>query len=471
MGGLYSVVFERILRIWPLHENEDEHGIWQSPDGTTLPHNTSWRNTSPTTATLEYILMAPTSAAIPLHEQPVTFLNQNRSYEIKCRKCAFEPCSSGQNSCYKTVITICFDSKKLRYQMNDLMKIWKAKNPGKRFFTLDMPRCSNVSHVKYALRSAEFVWDGSLPNAALFIKFFVLSSDFVDSCGEKGEPFRLVFQTYCWKSSELLQQNSSLIQIFKLRGAERKRRTERMKATMYANQEQYQPSYDYTFLLGADFDYDVDNEERVTPTEQVDCIGTSVGRSRLLRVPAVSDDVEEVMAKKHCYVSLDNYSRENCTPEADVSEVRICASHSSTFVTKWLNSHRFTNCAHFFDNYSGEDILRLSIFDLVSLIGDKAEALRLFQALRKKALEPQITIYVALDGNNIYNMMKLYDGTLDELKEKMEKMINVSIRQIFVRGPRDILVRVTDEVIESWQNESVFRIIWADNDCTLVVET
>ncbi|EJW72805.1 hypothetical protein WUBG_16290, partial [Wuchereria bancrofti] len=56
------------------------------------------------------------------------------------------------------------------------------------------------------------------------------------SCGEKGEPFRLVFQTYSYRSSELLQQNSSLIQIFKLHGAERKRRTERKKATLHANQ-------------------------------------------------------------------------------------------------------------------------------------------------------------------------------------------------------------------------------------------
>ncbi|EJD74615.1 hypothetical protein LOAG_18088 [Loa loa] len=457
----------------PSHENEDESNLWQSTDSTTLSHNTAWRSTSSAAnAILEYILMAPTSAAIPLHEQPVTFLNQNRSYEIKCRKCAFEPCSDGQESYYKTVITICFDNQKLRYQMNDLMEIWKTKNPGKRFFTLDMPRCSNVSHVKYALRSAEFVWDGSLPNAALFIKFFVLSSDFVDSCGEKGEPFRLVFQTYSWRSSELLQQNSSLIQIFKLRGAERKRRTERKKATLHANQEQYQPSYDYTFLLGADFDYDVDNEERVTPTEEIDYIGTSLGRSRLLRIPAKLDDTEQTMAKRHCNLLVDsNYSRENSVIEADMNEVRICANHSAAFVTKWLELHRFTNCVHIFDNYSGEDILRLSILDLTSLIGDKPEALRLFQALRKKALEPQLTIFVAIEGSNIYNMIRLYDGTMDELKEKMGKMVGIVVRQIFVRGPLDILVRVTDQVIESWKNESVFRILRRDNECTLVAES
>ncbi|KAL4002409.1 CP2 transcription factor family protein [Acanthocheilonema viteae] len=457
----------------PSHE-EDESGIWQSTaDGSTLTRNAAWRSISPAAAaTLEYILMAPTSAAIPLHEQPVTFLNQNRSYEIRCRKCAFEPCSGGQQSCYKTVITICFDNKKLRYQMNDLIEIWKTKNPGKRFFALDIPRCSNVSNVKYALRSAEFVWDGSLPNAIVFIKFFVLSSDFVDNCGEKGEPFRLVFQTYCWRSSELLQQNSSLIQIFKLRGAERKRRTERKKATMHANQEQYQPSYDYTFLLGANLDYDVDNEERVTPSEQVDYTVASLGRSKLLRVPTTLNDMEQVIAKRRCSQSVDsNYSRENSVTEMDVTEVRICANHSAAFLAKWLKSHRFTNCAHIFDNYSGEDILRLSILDLTSLIGNKPEALRLFQALRKKAIEPQITIYAAIEGNSVYNMVKLYNGTLDELKEKMEKMTGIALKQIFVRGPRNILIRVTDQVIESWQNESIFRIVRTDNECTLAAET
>lgn len=118
----------------------------------------------------------------------------------------------------------------------------------------------------------------------------------------------------------------------------------------------------------------------------------------------------------------------------------------------------------------GEDILRLSTLDLNSLIGDKSEALRLFQALRKKALEPLITIYMALEGNSIYNMIRLYDGTLDELKEKMGKITSSAVRQIFVRGPRDILIRVTDQVIESWQNESIFRIMRINNECTLIVE-
>lgn len=67
-----------------------------------------------------------------------------------------------------------------------------------------------------------------------------------------------------------------------------------------------------------------------------------------------------------------------------------------------------------------------------------------------RALEPQVTIYVAIEGSNIYNMMKLYDGTLNELKEKMEKMTGVAVRQIFVRGPRDILIRVTDQVVHRY---------------------
>uniref|UniRef100_A0A0R3RVL4 CP2 domain-containing protein n=1 Tax=Elaeophora elaphi TaxID=1147741 RepID=A0A0R3RVL4_9BILA len=441
----------------PAHENEDEGSIWQSKDSSTLSRNTLWRNTPAPASTLEFILMAPTSAEMPLHEQPVTFLDQNRPYDfmIRCRK-SLEPWSHVQELLYKTVITICFHNKKLRHQMNDLTKMWKTKNPRQRFFTLDMPRCSNVSHVKYALRSAEFVWDGSLPNASVFIKFSVLSSDFVDSCGEKGEPFRLVFQTYRWGSSKLLQQNSSLIQIFKLRGAERKR-TERKKAIMHANQEQYQPSYDYAFLLSADFDYTVDDEERVTPAEQVHYFGNALGRGGFFRFPTALDDIEQVMAKRHCSVGYH-------------TEVRICTNHSAVFVTKWLKSHRFINCAYIFENYSGEDILRLGVLDLTSLIGDKPEVLRLFHALRKKATEPHITIYMAIERSSIYNMVKLYEGTLDELKEKIKKMTGITVRQIFVRGPRGILICVTDQVIESWQNQSIFRAVQVDNEYMLMAE-
>ncbi|VDN05121.1 unnamed protein product [Thelazia callipaeda] len=474
------------------NREENESSMWQSLNVTaSLPVN-SCRTTTTTSA--EYILMAPTSAAVPLHSEAVTFVNQNVSYEIKCRRCLVDSCSTDQDLFFKTVVTVCFDGNKSRDHVGQLTEIWKSKNPGKRFFEFDLPSCSNVSDVKYGLRSAEFVWDSSLLNATLYIKFFVLSSDFVESCGGKGEPFRLIFETYSRRSMEFLQQNSSLIQIFKacflviqilfmelakislfqLRGAERKRKIERKKAALHGQQEQFQPSYDYTYLLPTEFEFEADNKEK-TDSISIKGLNNSILPLRRNSILCTSPDVDEIqrlVRKRSCSsTQLDNPSRDTSSIESESIETRVLPHHSPVFITKWLTFHRFNHYAQIFQNYNGEDILRLSIADLTSLIGDKPEGLRLFHSLRNKALEPQATIYIALDGNNEYEMIKLYSGTLDELKEQIQKMTCIKAKCVFIRGPRDIRVRVTDQVIGSWRNESIFRLLRNEDEYMFIKET
>uniref|UniRef100_A0A914RKD5 Uncharacterized protein n=1 Tax=Parascaris equorum TaxID=6256 RepID=A0A914RKD5_PAREQ len=152
------------------------------------------------------------------------------------------------------------------------------------------------------------------------------------------------------------------MRIFQLRGAIRKRQTEREKAAKLGNQdvslalfgglgtlsvgwgelelvgecliitygqqaEQFQPSYDYTILLGTPFDYEVEDEPRYEP---------SVSSSESNIASTSSSSISVIQASSIANLSI------------------------------------------------SEDLLRLSVDELKSLMGNDADAIRLFNTARKK---------------------------------------------------------------------------------------
>uniref|UniRef100_A0A915CLE2 Grh/CP2 DB domain-containing protein n=1 Tax=Parascaris univalens TaxID=6257 RepID=A0A915CLE2_PARUN len=469
-----------------------------------------WASNAVPIATFEFILMAPTSAAIPIHEEPVTFLNQHEPYEVKCRKS--ETFGNTQHL-FRTVVTLCFESRKNRFQAKELMAAWKARNSGKRFVEFDIAMSSNITDVKYGMFSAEFTWDGAEPNTSVFLKFFVASTDFTVSFGEKGQPFRLVFQTFPYGSKEMLQQSSSQIQIFKLRGAIRKRQTEREKAAKLGNQEQFQPSYDYTILLGTPFDYEVEDEPRYEPsvsssesniastssssisviqassianlsisfpensTSLSGCVptlpsSTSVHQNRQVSIsPTFSSSSVSRTRKRTLNTSRidESYSSRETSVEVDMKQ-RLRASCSPSEMAEWLRMHRFNNYLHVFTGFDGEDLLRLSVDELKSLMGNDADAIRLFNTARKKPLEPQCVVYVAKQDEDVYSRVALHDCTVDELRSHLKHLSDRTIDTLCVRGPKAIRVVLTDEVVCSWNAESIFRLSLNDGSCLLIPE-
>ncbi|VDM28442.1 unnamed protein product [Toxocara canis] len=375
----------------------------------------------------EFILMAPTSAAIPIHEEPVTFLNQNEPYEVKCHK---SETFGNTHRLFRTVVTLCFESRKNRMQAKELVAAWRARNCGKRFVEFDIAMSSNITDIKYGMFSAEFAWDGTEPNTSVFLKFFVASTDFIVSFGEKGQPFRLVFQTFPYGSKEMLQQSSSQIQIFKLRGAIRKRQTEREKAAKLGNQflrtaifwwqsseiiffalcqstrstctvlnrgilqEQFQPAYDYTILLGTPFHYEVEDEPRIEPhlpsSEPAVATTSSSSISVIQASSLVNFSSESISPQSVCSSVLplpvpqdrrvstspsfpssivrsrkrthstgrpdESYSSRETSVEVDLKR-RLRASCSSNEVAEWLRVHRFNKYLHAFAEFDGSSCI------------------------------------------------------------------------------------------------------------------
>lgn len=396
--------------------------------------------------TCEYILMAPTSPAIPIHDEPVTFLNQNHSYEIRFRT-SFP--AEGVHHMLKTVITLCFESRKIRIQPQKYLEDWRKRNSGKRFLVLE-------------------------------------------SAGEKGQPFRLVFQTFSLEDGALLHQSSAQIQIFKLRGAERKRQTEREKAAKLGNQEQFQPAYDYTILLDTSFGYEVEDDLRSESLDVSDSVAVfpealqdvaSSSHSCLLHSQDCGNDptvalseridsdgppsLKRIRSGTEPNMELSNSSREPSLETLESSK-KLLTSFSPAVTVEWLRRNRFQKYAHLFADFNGEDLLRLSLPELSSLMKSDAQAVRLYHAMRQKVIEPLCTIYLAVDDEEEYSMIILVDGTVNELKSRVSALAQRAIEKFQVNGPSNICVTITDEVIQSWPRISIFRVTFDSEKCLLV---
>ncbi|VDN54852.1 unnamed protein product [Dracunculus medinensis] len=443
--------------------------------------------------------MAPTSAAVPIYEEPVTFLNQFHPYEIKCRKVDgslnfssifYKVRSQIEVQAFKhmmiviraefTVITVCFENRKARYQMKELIEAWMKRYPGKRFLEIDIAMCSNISNVKYGTRSAEFTWDSSLPNTSIFLRFSVVSSDFIDNAGEKGQPFRLVFQTYPRDFSQCIQQNSSQIQIFKLRGAERKRQTEREKAARLGRQEHFQPAYDYTILLNNSFEYEVENELRIEKSiDESDLLDGQITSSTSYQISNIASNrrngeilkrkVEKTICEdcltlppRKCLLSTEEQSSSRETSVEISPSSNTLYNYSVMETAEWLRLHRFTKYLNIFSDYDGGDLLRLNIDELASLMENRAEAIRLFHIMRKKLPEPRCVLYVCMGISDVYNMIAVHEGTVKELKKNLEQLSKQKLDVLFLRGPKGI------KVIQNWSTESVFRISITDKECLII---
>lgn len=120
--------------------------------------------------------------------------------------------------------------------------------------------------------------------------------------------------------------------------------------------------------------------------------------------------------------------------------------------------------------------------DLIQICG-LADGIRMFNILHVKAITPRLTIYVSLEANT-YHAIYLHSATTKELITKLYKVPSLisgnmwkfnasspshmngsnsnlndeSNFKIFVYGPNNVLVLVTDEVLANFKDESLFAL-------------
>ena len=270
----------------------------------------------------------------------------------------------------------------------------------------------------------------------------------------------------------------------------------------------YQPSYDSTLLSECTPSHvtndksqttDIDNSN--TANNTVDLTNQSSSTATHQRHPAemVNYSILPNNAAEGRHI-LDhhqqtsnspniNHIHNNFSPDPNKSNYinsnKSCSSSSSqhqqhdTLVTSstvadtqdWLKRNRFTSFIKMFANFAGRDLLTLSRDDLTQICG-RADGIRLFNALRVKALHPRLTLFLTVasaneDGNDmdIYQAFYLERATLSELEIAIESCL-LSFNDISPRIARilyqpqnsNIHVIVTDQVVAVMKDETSFSI-------------
>uniref|UniRef100_A0A3P9QHT5 Transcription factor CP2 n=1 Tax=Poecilia reticulata TaxID=8081 RepID=A0A3P9QHT5_POERE len=365
----------------------------------------------------QYVLCAPTSPAIKLHDETLTYLNQGQSYEIRMldnRKIGELPEITGKM--VKSIIRVVFHDRRLQYTEHQQLEGWRWNRPGDRILDLDIPMSVGIIDPRAnptQLNTVEFLWDPS-KRTSVFIQVHCISTEFTmrKHGGEKGVPFRIQIDTFKENESEEytehLHSASCQVKVFKPKGADRKQKTDREKMEKRAPQEKekYQPSYETTILT-----------ENLLPT-------------------ATPQDAQQ-----------------------------------------WLHRNRFSPFCRLFTNFSGADLLKLTREDVIQICGP-ADGIRLYNALKGRVVRPRLTIYVCQESQQprehqakhengdaaastffVYHAIYLEELTATELTEKLAQLFNISprqINQIFKQGPTGIHVLVSDEMIQNFQDEVCF---------------
>uniref|UniRef100_A0A669ETK9 Transcription factor CP2 n=1 Tax=Oreochromis niloticus TaxID=8128 RepID=A0A669ETK9_ORENI len=207
----------------------------------------------------QYVLCAPTSPAVKLHDETLTYLNQGQSYEIRMldnRKIGELPEITGKM--VKSIIRVVFHDRRLQYTEHQQLEGWRWNRPGDRILDLDIPMSVGIIDPRAnptQLNTVEFLWDPS-KRTSVFIQVHCISTEFTmrKHGGEKGVPFRIQIDTFKENENgeytEHLHSASCQVKVFKPKGADRKQKTDREKMEKRAPQEKekYQPSYETTIL-------------------------------------------------------------------------------------------------------------------------------------------------------------------------------------------------------------------------------
>uniref|UniRef100_A0A8C2IXR5 Upstream-binding protein 1 n=1 Tax=Cyprinus carpio TaxID=7962 RepID=A0A8C2IXR5_CYPCA len=442
----------------------------------------------------QYVLCAATSPAVKLHEETLTYLNQGQSYEIRLldnRKIGEMP---ELNKTVKSIVRVVFHDRRLQYMEHQQLEGWKWNRPGDRLLDIDIPMSVGITEPcthPSQLNAADFLWDLS-KRASVFVQVHCISTEFTPRKhgGEKGVPFRIQIDTFKQNESgeytEHLHSASCQIKVFKPKGADRKQKTDRekMEKKTVQEKEKYQPSYDTTIL----------SETRLEPVIE-EAVEHELKKSSKRTLPADCGDSIAKSKRGSCSPWPDNaYVNPNtmhvCFSVASEKNVSLnilqslspAASIQDT--QKWLLKNRFNSYSRIFTHFSGSDLLKLTREDLVQICG-AADGIRLYNALKSRAVRPRLTVYVSLEASQsespllekrghskngehssptsipVYHALYLEEMTACELTRKISSVLALPlshISQVYKQGPTGIHILLSDQLVYNFPDESSFIV-------------
>ncbi|KAB0366060.1 hypothetical protein FD754_010216, partial [Muntiacus muntjak] len=345
---------------------------------------------------LQYVLCAATSPAVKLHEETLTYLNQDI------------PLSVG---------------------------------------ILD-PRASPTQ-----LNAVEFLWDPS-KRASAFIQVHCISTEFTPRKhgGEKGVPFRVQIDTFKQSENgeytEHLHSASCQIKVFKPKGADRKQKTDREKMEKRTAQEKekYQPSYETTILSECspwpDVVYQVNSASSPSYNGSPNSFGLGEGNS------SPTHPVEALpVGSDHLLPSASMQDAQQWLHRNRFSQFcRLFASFSGADLLKMSRDDLVQICGpadgiRLFNAIKGRNVRpKMTIYVCQELEQSRVP----LQQKRDGSGDPNLCVYHAIF---------LEELTTLELIEKIANLYSISpqhIHRVYRQGPTGIHVLVSNEFVPCW---------------------
>jgi transcription factor CP2-like protein len=395
-----------------------------------------------------FILNVPPSLSSRLNEETTTYLNQGQPYEIKfhINKIKTENLSIPSidysiPTTYRSILRLCFWDKTLQQQESELMQKWVHEYHLSSLFDIDMNLTYGILSIirsKQIPNAVEIVWD-TLTTASVFIRFKCTSTDFAQKRhgGEKGIPLRIQIDTYHEKTDDRIDHVHSCcckIQLFRLKGAQRKNKADKMKLEKLNldQRRQYQTTFEYTILQSC----------FVSPLYTLNLISISQSPDDLFDVCTTSLHEEDLLIRKKEFDDIENKDEilngnnpirdlspslsniKSNSPQFSNFQSKITIHSSNEDVLNWLNTNHFSSLVNRFQHYTGLDLLRLTRNDIQQICnGDDAISIRFYHQLNETIIPPLKTFYIKLTNNDIYSAIYLHTLTRYELREKLFQLI------------------------------------------------
>jgi len=431
----------------------------------------------------QYILAAPTSIQTKPGDPSLTYINQGQSYEIKIKKLG-DISGHYKKKWLRSTIRICFHERRLQYIEQEQIAEWSRSHPNERILEIDMPLSYGIADVKQDssnLSCVSFLWDPTR-ETGIFIKVHCISTEFTPKKhgGERGVPFRLQIETFNSDgSNSRLHAGACILQVFKLKGADRKHKQDREKISK--RPDKFSPQYECTVLadLSVDNIY-IPNSRGVSPAQSDNEVGgtnttlpsgltsynssQSSGSSSVISINSAANIVSNGKEESpiRTLVSPSGIAPVVSTgqpPGDSKTWKKILPQNAPVDTTAgWLAYNRYGQYVKTFNNFDARDLLRLSKDELSQMIG-LTDGIRLHNDLHMLPVSPRLTLYLARLHDQLFHPVLLQEVTLAELSNKIVEIAELatnSISRIVLEGPNKIVIKLTDELLRHQPTDSCF---------------
>ncbi|KAH8876525.1 Upstream-binding protein 1 [Schistosoma japonicum] len=193
------------------------------------------------------ILKAPTSSATRLGEASLTYLNRGQTYELKLNS------KTPEITFIKTWIRVTFYDKQMELNEREHWNNWHQTHPGENLLDIDYEKSNDYEELDMENTPSDDVlciW--KYPKCTIGLRFNCVSTEFTAKKhgGEKGIPFRFQVEHFEYDTNQHLGSFACQIKVFKMKGADRKHKTDRERIERKSGDGQtiYKPSVPVTKL-------------------------------------------------------------------------------------------------------------------------------------------------------------------------------------------------------------------------------